>query len=53
VSSVLGLIPLPLLFGLLAEVVTLTGAMFWTGMSGFLVLGGVVWVLAPAAIEVD
>jgi MFS family permease len=53
VSSVLGLIPLPLLFGLLAEVVTLTGAMFWTGMAGFLVLGGVVWVLAPAAIEVD
>lgn len=43
VQSLLGLIPLPLFFGMLAEIVTLTTAMFAIYLSGTLLMMVLVW----------
>ncbi len=50
VSSLFGAIPLPLLFGLLAEAITLTAAMLWVSVGALLLLTILVLV-APLAAE--
>jgi MFS family permease len=50
VSSLFGAIPLPLLFGLLAEAITLTAAMLWVSLGALLLLLLLV-LMAPLTAE--
>ena len=45
VLSLLSLVPLPLMFGLLAESISLTSAMFWVTMASVALMILVVWLL--------
>jgi FSR family fosmidomycin resistance protein-like MFS transporter len=47
VDSLLGFVPIPLLFGLLAEWITLSKAMLWVLMGATIVLIAVIWRLPP------
>ena len=50
VHSLMALVPVPLLFGLLAEAVTLTTAMFWVTMLAVSAMILVVWIM-PVSIN--
>jgi MFS family permease len=45
IQSVAGLVPLPLLFGLLAEATSLTSAMLWVTLSAAVIMIVVVWFI--------
>jgi len=51
--SLLALIPLPLLFGLLAESTSLTSAMFWVTMVSIVVMILVVWLMPNARKQTE
>jgi MFS family permease len=51
IQSLLGLIPLPLFFGLLAEATSLTSAMFWVFTGGILFMLVVIVLMPQGAIE--
>jgi hypothetical protein len=47
----MGLIPIPLLFGLLAESITLTSTMLWVRAGAILVMMLIAWRLPESAPE--
>ena len=51
VHSLMGLVPIPLLFGLLAESITLTTAMLWVRAGAILVMMLIAWRLPESPLE--